>query len=238
MSTAFASTLGLEVARLASPLKVESPVGGTVDLDRGCCGCEIEVAERRLLFAFVLLDMWSFDVIVGMDWLSLYQAVVDCFCQRNELSGLLATLLDSEDGRTCVELPRVVCEYPYVFFEDLTSLSPHREIEFTIDLVPRTTPISIMPYRFAPVELHQLKIQLQELLEKGFIRHIPSGGDGTIAVTSYGGGGGAAAAPATTKPKKEEKVEEKEELDDVSFYPLNHIVAGILIFVTSHFAQL
>lgn len=201
ISAAFASALGLEVAQLASPLRVESPVGGTVDLDRGCRGCEIEVVGHRLPFSFVLLDMSSFDVILGMDWLSSYRAVIDCFRQRvtvctlggdyfyflgdrvdralspvfdprskNELSYLLATLLDSESARTRVELPSVVCEYPKVFPEDLTSLPPHREIEFTIDLVLGTAPISMAPYKFAPAELHEFKIQLQELLDKGFIR--------------------------------------------------------------------
>lgn len=82
ISTAFASAMRLEVAHLASPLRVESPVRGTVNLDRGCRGCEIEVIECRLPFAFVLLDMLSFDVILGMDWLSSYQAVIDCYPQR------------------------------------------------------------------------------------------------------------------------------------------------------------
>lgn len=82
MSTAFASALGLEVAWLASSLRVESPVGGTINLDRGCYGCEIEVVGRRLPFAFVLLYMLSFDVILGMDWLSSYRAVIDCYRQR------------------------------------------------------------------------------------------------------------------------------------------------------------
>ena len=67
ISTAFASALGLEVAQLVPPLRVESPVGGTVDLDRGCRDCEIEVAGHRLPFAFVLLDMSSIDVILGRD---------------------------------------------------------------------------------------------------------------------------------------------------------------------------
>ncbi|GMP84593.1 hypothetical protein CsSME_00038060 [Camellia sinensis var. sinensis] len=80
---------------------------------------------------------------------------------------------------------------------------------------------------------------ITELIASGRekLASVPSGGGGAIAVTSYGGGA-AAAAPAAAEPKKEEKVEEKEESDDVSFCPLNHIVAGILIFVTCHFAQL
>ncbi|XP_028093667.1 uncharacterized protein LOC114293747 [Camellia sinensis] len=82
ISAAFVSALGLEVIQLASPLRVESPVGGAAELDRGCHGCEIEVAERRLPFSFVLIDMSSFDVILGMDWLSSYWAVIDCFRQK------------------------------------------------------------------------------------------------------------------------------------------------------------
>lgn len=49
-------------------------------------------------------------------------------------------------------------------------LPPHREVEFSIDLLPGTAPISMAPYRFAPAELSELKVQLQELLDKGFIR--------------------------------------------------------------------
>ncbi|RVW98888.1 Transposon Ty3-G Gag-Pol polyprotein [Vitis vinifera] len=54
--------------------------------------------------------------------------------------------------------------------EDLPGLPPEREVEFTIDLVPGTGPMSKAPYRMAPVELKELKVQLQELLDKGFIR--------------------------------------------------------------------
>ncbi|XP_028087682.1 uncharacterized protein LOC114288378 [Camellia sinensis] len=136
ISAAFASALGLEVTLLASPLRVKSPIGGIIDLDRG------DRVDRVLSLVF--------DP-----------------CSRNEVSGLLATLLVSESGRTRVELPKVVCEYSGVFPKDLTSLPPHWDIEFTIDLVAGTIPISMAPYRFAPAELHELKIQLQELLDKG-----------------------------------------------------------------------
>ncbi|XP_071921801.1 uncharacterized protein [Coffea arabica] len=63
----------------------------------------------------------------------------------------------------------VISEYPDVFSEELGSLPPEREIEFKVDLAPGTTPISKTPYRMAPVELKELKIQLQDLLERGFI---------------------------------------------------------------------
>ncbi|KAL7163503.1 hypothetical protein ACSBR2_039584 [Camellia fascicularis] len=170
-------------------------------MDGGCRDCEIEVTGRRLPFAFTLIDMVRFDVILGMDWLSFYQAIIDCCRQRvtmytssgdyyyfmgdrvdralllvydprgwGERSLLLATLLGVENDVVRVEFPRVVCECPDVFPENFTIMAPHREIEFSIDLVPGTTPIYMALYRFAPTELSELKIELQELLDKGFIR--------------------------------------------------------------------
>jgi hypothetical protein len=60
----------------------------------------------------------------------------------------------------------VVCEFP----EEIPGLPPIREVEFTIELLLGTAPISIAPYRMAPAELGELKLQLQELLSKGFVR--------------------------------------------------------------------
>ena len=64
----------------------------------------------------------------------------------------------------------IVKEFPDVFPNDISSLPPNREVEFTIDLIPGTEPISIPPYRMAPAKLRELKAQLEELLSKGFIR--------------------------------------------------------------------
>ena len=64
----------------------------------------------------------------------------------------------------------IVCELPDVFPDELWGLPPDKEIEFKIELLPSTTPISRKPYRMPPNELAELKIQLHELLEKGLIR--------------------------------------------------------------------
>ena len=64
----------------------------------------------------------------------------------------------------------VVREYADVFPDDLPGMPPDRDIEFVIELQPNTAPISKRPYRMPPKELAELKIQLQELLDKGFIR--------------------------------------------------------------------
>ena len=67
------------------------------------------------------------------------------------------------------EIP-VVREFPFVFSDDIAVLSLDREVEFTLDLIPGTEPISIPPYRMDPAELRELKARLEELLSKGFIR--------------------------------------------------------------------
>ena len=64
----------------------------------------------------------------------------------------------------------VVREFLDVFPDDIAGLPPNREVEFTIDLISGTEPISIPPYRMAPTKLRELKAQLEEFLSKGFIR--------------------------------------------------------------------
>ena len=67
-------------------------------------------------------------------------------------------------------LSRLVCEYEDVFLDELRGLPPHRDVDFVIELHLGTSPIFMTPHRMAPVELQELKVQLQELLDKGFIR--------------------------------------------------------------------
>ncbi|KAJ0494330.1 putative nucleotidyltransferase, Ribonuclease H [Helianthus annuus] len=75
----------------------------------------------------------------------------------------------SSEEPTIDSLP-VACEYPDVFPKELPGIPPDREVEFTIDLILGAEPISKAPYRMAPLELKELKEQLQELLNLGFIR--------------------------------------------------------------------
>ncbi|XP_070025917.1 uncharacterized protein [Nicotiana sylvestris] len=64
----------------------------------------------------------------------------------------------------------IVNEFPTAFPDELPGIPPEREIDFAIDLLPDTQPISIPPYRMAPAELRELKEQLKDLLDKGFIK--------------------------------------------------------------------
>ncbi|XP_028090519.1 uncharacterized protein LOC114290763 [Camellia sinensis] len=188
IASAFASMLGLKSEQLESPLVVETLVGGKTILNRGYRRCVIQVIDCRLPFNFMSLNMFGFDVILGMDWLSFYCAIIDCYCMsvtlsgdcfsflgnridrllpplydprsRGELSSLLVTFLDDGSGKVQDEFPRVVCEYSDAFPEDFTKLLPHQVVEFSIDLVSGMTSISMSPYRFALVELVVLKEQL------------------------------------------------------------------------------
>ena len=190
---------------MESELCVDTPVGGVVVTDSVCKSCVVKIADRELLADLTLLEMWDFDIILGMDWLATHYAIVDChrkkvifqvpgeieFCfvrsgaytsprvisalqarrmMKKRCKGYLATVRDTQQGELKLEDIPIVREFPDVFPEDLSGLPPDREIEFSIDLLPGSNPISKAPYRMAPAELRELKAQLQELLDKGFIR--------------------------------------------------------------------
>ena len=84
--------------------------------------------------------------------------------------GWLASLTLEDGGRHDLGLPWVVCKYEDVFPDELPGLPPHRDVDFIIELHPSTSPISMTPHRMAPFELQELKVQLQDLLDKSFIR--------------------------------------------------------------------
>ncbi|GJR79527.1 putative nucleotidyltransferase, ribonuclease H [Tanacetum coccineum] len=77
---------------------------------------------------------------------------------------------DTSKEASSLEDQPIVNEFPNVFPEELLGLPPEREVEFTIELVPGAEPISKAPYRMAPLDLQELKEQLQELLDRSFIR--------------------------------------------------------------------
>ncbi|KAL0533940.1 hypothetical protein IC582_028215 [Cucumis melo] len=83
--------------------------------------------------------------------------------------GILASVVDTREQEVSLSFEPVVREYPDVFSDELPGLPPPREIDFAIELELGTAPISRALYRMAPAELKELKVQLQELLDKGFI---------------------------------------------------------------------
>jgi hypothetical protein len=131
----------------------------------------------------LILGLDSVDIILGTDWLTRHQAVIDIAARAIEVHSptcgeTTLYLPDQRCTRSCafvmiespVERIPVVRGYPNVFPDELPGMPPDRDIVFAIELQPGTAPISKRPYRMPPAELAELKKQLQELLDKGFIR--------------------------------------------------------------------
>ena len=93
----------------------------------------------------------------------------ESMCQ-GQSAGWLASLSLEDEEIPDLDLPQVVCEYVDIFPDELPGLPPQRVVDFGIELHPGTSPISITLHRMAPIELQELRVQLQELLYKGFIR--------------------------------------------------------------------
>ena len=123
------------------------------------------------------------DIILGMNWMEVDGVVLDTVSQSVHINspihgsmtlGLMSPTplvhtVNHAEGKKLADIP-VVCEYPDVFPDDLPGMPPDRNVEFAIELQPGTAPISRRPYRMPPTELAKLKKQLQELLDKGYIR--------------------------------------------------------------------
>ncbi|KAH0646574.1 hypothetical protein KY284_034458 [Solanum tuberosum] len=144
--------------KLCEPFSVSTPVGESILAERVYRDCVISINHKSTMADLVELDMVDFDVILGMDWVHAYYASIDC-----------RTRVVSVETPHIKSVP-VVSEFPEVFPDDLFGVPPKREIDFDIDLLPDTHPISILPYKMAPSELKELKEQLKDLFEKGFIR--------------------------------------------------------------------
>ena len=101
---------------------------------------------------------------------SLINAMTASKMLRKGCQGYLAFMVDRRQEGTRLEDIPIVKEFLDIFPDDISGLPPDRAIEFVIELILGTEPISIPPYRMAPAELKELKAQLEELLSKGFIR--------------------------------------------------------------------
>ncbi|KAM6576973.1 hypothetical protein CsatB_028810 [Cannabis sativa] len=135
----------------------ELPSGETMLSTRRMREVPIIIKSKELMGNLIELEIKEYDVILRMDWLSSHGAIINC---RKKL-----VVFETKAGS--VNFQR---SFQKIFPEDLPGLPPDREVEFIIELARGTNPISKAPYRMAPNELKKLKIQLQELLDKGFIR--------------------------------------------------------------------
>ncbi|XP_028082973.1 uncharacterized protein LOC114284268 [Camellia sinensis] len=205
VSKLFAKNLDKPEEELTYVLCVSSPMGNSMICTSVCSACELLIGDIRVYANLLPLDMTSFDIILGMDWLGEYSATIDCLTKQIKFhppgqsestfqgqgvtsppyvisaarackliqkgcQGYLCSVLEGPTTNENIGAIPVVCEFSDVFPEELPGELVDREIEFTIEVLPGVQPISKTPYRMAPAEMRELNIQLQDLLDKGFIR--------------------------------------------------------------------
>ncbi|XP_057969578.1 uncharacterized protein LOC131158738 [Malania oleifera] len=126
----------------------------------------------------VVLEMHGFEVILGMDLLIAHYTSIDCNQRKvrrlllEGYQGFLAYVKAVSERELRIEDIPIVRDFPDVFPEDFSKLPLGREVEFVIDLILGTVSILKAPYKMTPEELKELKEQLQELLDKAFIRPV------------------------------------------------------------------
>ncbi len=151
---------------------VSSP-GGEMRTKHLCLAISITIRGVNFPSNLILSDSKGIDIILGMDWLSKYDGVIQCARKAVKLTKKYGTSVefvamvqsgpDSKLNHTkaiALEDIRVVQDFPDVFPEELPGMPPDREIEFVIELVPDTAPIFKRPYRIAANQLAELKEQL------------------------------------------------------------------------------
>ena len=195
ISYACVPRLNLSICELPFSMIISTPAGAVVKTSKACLNCIIEFDGRISTVDLVCLPMKGIDIIIGMNWLSANDIILDCKRKIISLADDFLSRKPQPSSTVQIEKPiresclaymvffsiqaeveegiediEVVNEFPEVFPKEMTGLPPEREVEFSIDLVPGTEPISKAPYRMSPSELVELKKQIEELMDKGFIR--------------------------------------------------------------------
>ncbi|GKD30350.1 putative reverse transcriptase domain-containing protein, partial [Tanacetum coccineum] len=181
VSTTFIPLLGIEPSELGFKYEIEIASGQLVEIDKVIKGCKLEIDGHVFDIDLIPFGHGSFDVIIGMDWLSNHKAEIVChekvvriplldgkvlkvLGERPEEKARLLMSTKARDKKQ--EEIVVVRDFTEVFPDDLSGLQPVQEIEFRIELIPGATPVAKSPYRLAPSELKELSGQLKELQDK------------------------------------------------------------------------
>nr|CAB3502861.1 unnamed protein product [Digitaria exilis] len=182
ISTRFHLKCGLKSYHTKSSYVI-STAGGKIASNQVTHKVPIRLGSKTFPTDLILLGMEGIDIVLGANWMTQHKVVLDVAERVVEINSPThgpsvlylpqRTCADacaySMVGTQLKDIP-VVCEYADVFPDDLPGMPPDRDVEFVIELQPGTAPITKRPYRMPPNELAELKIQLQELLDKGFIR--------------------------------------------------------------------
>nr|GEX23050.1 hypothetical protein [Tanacetum cinerariifolium] len=177
ISTVFSSLIEIVPTPLGNSYDVELADGKIVGVDTIMRGCTLNFLSHPFNIDLMPVELGSFNVIIGMDWLIRCHAVIMCDEKLVRIPYGNETLTfcgnKSKNGRES-RLTVISCskaqEYMAKGCQDFPGLPPTRPVEFQIDLIPGAAPLARAPYRLAPSEMKELSEQLQDLSEKGFIR--------------------------------------------------------------------
>ncbi|GJT12850.1 putative reverse transcriptase domain-containing protein [Tanacetum coccineum] len=176
VSTTFSSLIDVTPTTLDHYYDVELADGKIIRINTIIRGCTLNFLDHPFNINLMPVELGSFDVIIGMDWLAKYHAVID-YAEKivripwgNETLIVTTKEIEDKSGEKRLEDVPIVRDFPEVFPKDLPCLPPTRQVEFQIDLVPGAAPVARAPYRLAPSEIKELSEQLQELSDKGLIR--------------------------------------------------------------------
>jgi hypothetical protein len=181
ISSSFVVKHNLPIATMKHTMLVTS-LGGEMRTKHICLAISITIRGVDFLSNLILLDSKGIDTILGMDWLSKYDGAIQCtgkavrLTKKDRATVEFVAMAHSDLGSMinqtkaiALEDIRVVQDYLDVFLEELPGMPPDRDIEFVIELLPGTPPISKRLYRMPLNELVELKKQIAELQAKGFI---------------------------------------------------------------------
>ncbi|GJV90240.1 putative reverse transcriptase domain-containing protein [Tanacetum coccineum] len=196
----FSSMLDIDPVKIGASYEVDLADGRVVSTNTVLKDCTLNLVNRVFEIDLMLIELGTFDVIISMDWLVKYDVVIICGEKVVRIPyGNKVLIVESDKGvsrlkvipfikaRKCVERgchlflahvtentskEKQMENVPVIhdFLEELPGLPPPRQVEFRIDLVPGAAPVARASYRLASSKMRDLSVQLQELLEKGFIR--------------------------------------------------------------------
>nr|GFA38558.1 putative reverse transcriptase domain-containing protein [Tanacetum cinerariifolium] len=187
VSTTFSTQINITPSTLDQCYDVKLADGRIIGLNTILRGCTLNLLNHPFNIDLMPVELGSFDLIIGMDWLAKYQAVIAYAEKIVRIPWGNETLIihgdSSNQGNTTrlsiissTKTEKYVKKGFPIFLEhittkeDLPGLPPTRPVEFQIDLVPAAAPVARAPYRLAPSEMKELTEQLKELSDKGFIR--------------------------------------------------------------------
>ncbi|GKC81491.1 putative reverse transcriptase domain-containing protein [Tanacetum coccineum] len=175
ISISLASMLNILAITIDTFYDIEMADGNQVRTNTIIQGCTLNLLNQSFEIDLMPIKLGSFDVVIGMDWLSKYHAKIlyDEKVVHIPINGetliIQVTEKRKSDEKRLEDIP-VVKEFLEVFPKNLPGLPPVRQVEFQIDLIPEAAPVARAPYRLAPLEMQELSNQLQELSDRGFIR--------------------------------------------------------------------